>query len=250
MTDDELGTLVSQPPVRRDEPTWLAVKDYLRRRLRELVSGAVQFGPYWIDNASDRRGSFGCRIRSRTGLPFVPGSDAWEASFCTTGNEQKSWTDVFAFPMRHGRVVRPGGTFWGLYYESGKWHRRGWCWPDGPGEWEWVKRIGDCYDFPRNVCEMVRRPRSAARRSWPSGRSTGSSAITCASRPEPFACRCTTFGARVRRANGAAKRSSRSPHPTDPRSAYRCARRPAPCRANSPSTNSPFAAVGFRASTR
>ncbi|MBP3956960.1 hypothetical protein J8F10_16950 [Gemmata sp. G18] len=157
MTDTELAALVAQSPVRRDESTWLAVKDYLLRRLRELVPGEVRFGPYWIGTGSERGGSLCSRVRCRTALPFVPESDAWEGSFCTSGNETHSWTDLDVFPFRHGRNVRPGGTFWNLCFSANHWTSRGWRVPDGPSEWEWVKQTGNCYLFPRNVCEIARR---------------------------------------------------------------------------------------------
>jgi hypothetical protein len=91
-------------------------------------------------------------------LPFVPESDAWEASFCTSGDETRSWTDSDVFPFKRGRNVRPGGVFWNLRFVEDRWTSTGWLHPDGPGEWEWVKRTGDCYHFPYNVCEIIRRP--------------------------------------------------------------------------------------------
>ncbi len=157
MTDTELVALVAQSPVHRDESTWLAVKDYLLRRLRELVPGEVRFGAYWINTYSDRGGSLCSRVRCHTAFPFVPESDAWEASFCTSGNETHSWTDLDVFPFRHGRNVRPGGTFWNLRFRANRWASHGWQIPDGPGEWKWVKRTGDCYLFPPHVCEIARR---------------------------------------------------------------------------------------------
>ena len=160
MTDAELETLVAQSPIHRDEPTWLAVQDHLLRRFREVVPADVQLGPYWISNHYDNDGSFGSRIRCRTGLPFVPESDAWEASSCTSGDKLTSWTDIYAFPFRRGRIVKPGGAYWNLRYESGAWHSRGWKWSDY-GEWEGIRRAGDCYVFTRHVCEMVRQPSHA-----------------------------------------------------------------------------------------
>jgi hypothetical protein len=157
VTDSELAALVPQSPAGRDERTWLLVKDYLLRRLRELVPGEVRFGCYWIFGRTDGGGSLCSRIRCRTRLPFVPESDAWEASFCTSGDKMRSWTDIDVFPFRYGRNVRPGGTFWNLRFVDDKWSSHGWLCPDGPGEWEWVKRTGDCYHFPYNVCEVIRR---------------------------------------------------------------------------------------------
>ncbi|MBY0458370.1 MAG: hypothetical protein K2V38_13605 [Gemmataceae bacterium] len=60
--------------------------------------------------------------------------------------------------MRNGRAVRAGGTYWWLQFANGRWASRGWHWPDGPGEWDWVKRIGDCYFFPHNEAEIARQP--------------------------------------------------------------------------------------------
>ncbi|QJW97024.1 hypothetical protein FTUN_4584 [Frigoriglobus tundricola] len=156
MTDSELASLAADSPIHRNERTWLLVKHYLLRRLRGLVPGNVEFGPYWVSNHHDNGGSFCCRLRCRAAFPFVPESDTWEASLCTSGDKVRSWTDMAVFPFRCGRVVRPGGTFWNLRFAEGHWTSNGWTFPDGPGEWEWVKRAGDCYLFPNIVCEVVR----------------------------------------------------------------------------------------------
>ncbi|MBY0458371.1 MAG: hypothetical protein K2V38_13610 [Gemmataceae bacterium] len=75
MTDLELESLASQSPAGRDERTWLLVKDFMLRRLHELVPGDVQFGPYWIHNTTDDGGSLCSRVRCPFRLHFVPESD-------------------------------------------------------------------------------------------------------------------------------------------------------------------------------
>ena len=157
MTPERIDALARESPVHRTEGDWLSVAGRLLHRVSDLCPGDVQLGPYWVNNTSDRGGSFTGRVRCFAPFPFVP-SDYWEGCFCVTGDHTSSWSDLLIFPMRDRRVVRRGGVYWNLRLATAGWVSDGWLHPDGPGEWEWVTKADTCYAFPPNVCELVRQP--------------------------------------------------------------------------------------------
>jgi hypothetical protein len=142
-------------PRGKTEDQWLEIAEHLTAKLSLLTASTVWIGPYW-GSVGGGRVSFGCRLRSRQPLPGVE-SDAWEAALCVTGDEEATWSDVYAFPFLGGSAVDTRGRIsdrgpeaeidqlrW-FQFADGDWRDRGWTYPDGAGEWSWVKRPGDVY---------------------------------------------------------------------------------------------------------
>lgn len=141
-------------PRNRSEAEWLDTLDYLVDVLAESTSCHLHLGAYWChDEAGGGSASIVCRVRSRSPLPGVH-SDCWEAALCYTGDEEGAYSDAYIFPYLNDRRVSSAGRlpegeeveeFRHWQFVSGRFVDKGWEYPDGPGEWSWVKVPGDEY---------------------------------------------------------------------------------------------------------
>ncbi|QDU43555.1 hypothetical protein Mal52_20310 [Symmachiella dynata] len=173
MLDDPRGQTESQ---------WLDVLDYLAARFEAATSSKLHVGRYWCDDApGDQSASITARIRSRSPLPGVE-SDYWEAALCYTGRKKGGYANIYAFPfLRESPVTRRGRLADGLpndevdefrlwQFDDNEFADRGWCYPDGNGEWSWIHKPGDeyrqnldvqtaadCYEFESPIIVRVKR---------------------------------------------------------------------------------------------
>jgi hypothetical protein len=152
------GIDIYSAPRGRTEDEWLDVADRLIASLAEVTGCSLEIGRYHGTGGFEEGASvsLGVRVRSKQGLPFVP-SDYWEAAICVTADDRGTWADVFAFPFLRGSAVTPKGRiadqgpsaeidrFWWFQYADQRWQSRGWTYPEGLGEWAWVKEPGDDY---------------------------------------------------------------------------------------------------------
>lgn len=152
----ELERMMVGDPRGRPEEEWLDVLEFGLMRLKDLTGSPIEVGEYWIDvGAGSASASLGARIRA-DGPLLSTASDCWEAAFCVTGGADGAYADVMAFPFLRGSVVNRAGRleelsdnecvdeFW-LHYVEGGWEERGWRYPDGAGEWDYIRRPGDAF---------------------------------------------------------------------------------------------------------
>ena len=157
---ENVADQIENGPGGRTESDWLDTLDYLVDRLSKATSCYLEVGRYWSWDQTTRQSSGICvRVRSKQPFPFVE-SDYWEAAICLTGDSEKGWSDVFAFPyLKENRVSSEGVVssssdvdleeFWWFNFSHRHFHSKGWSFPEGPGEWSWVKKPGD--EFQTNV---------------------------------------------------------------------------------------------------
>lgn len=153
----DLEELAVADPRGRTEEDWLEVFEHLLTSLSAATRAKIEVGAYWLDVDSTAAGSasLGARIRADGPLLWI-NSDCWEAAFCITGGSTGAYVDVMAFPFLRGSVVTRDGRmadldgshevedFW-LHYADGRWEDRGWHYPEGAGEWDYVRRPGDAF---------------------------------------------------------------------------------------------------------
>lgn len=157
----DLDELAVADPRGRTEEQWLDVFEHLLASLSVATRAKIEVGAYWLDVGSTAASaSLGARIRADGPLLWTS-SDCWEAAFCITGGSEGAYVDVMAFPFLRGSVVTRDGRmddlegdreveeFW-LHYADRNWNDRGWHYPEGAGEWDYVRRPGEA--FFRGVC--------------------------------------------------------------------------------------------------
>jgi hypothetical protein len=114
----------------------------------------VELGSYWI-TAGRHDASWSSRIRGAGPFPGLA-SHTWEAALLASASERRglsAFLELFAFA--DGRRATPDEHFWSCHYTPGEaapWRSQGWLAPDGAGEWDSVRRTGDCFDFLRLAC--------------------------------------------------------------------------------------------------
>ena len=154
MNNQNRVSFFSVDPRGRSESDWLDTLDFLVTALAEATSTYPHVGAYWCNDFPGHQSvSIIARVRSRNPLPGVE-SDYWEAALCFTGDGDRSYSDAFVFPFLAGRPVTGKGIleldaeldeFRRWQFVEGQFVERGWEHPDGPGEWAWIKKIGDEY---------------------------------------------------------------------------------------------------------
>lgn len=155
-TVSDLEQKTTADPRSRSEEEWLDVFEHLLGSLCSVTCAEIEVGAYWLDSMSAlASASLGARIRAEGPLLWT-NSDYWEAAFCITGNAAGSYIDVFAFPFLRGCVINRDGPlddiarddeveeFW-LQFANGTWIERGWNYPEGTGEWDYVRRPGTAF---------------------------------------------------------------------------------------------------------
>lgn len=149
----DLDELAVADPRGRTEGEWLEVFEHLLTSLSATTRAKIEVGAYWLDVGSTAASaSLGARIRADGPLLWTS-SDCWEAAFCITGGREGAYVDVMAFPFLRGSVVTRDGRMtdldgdheveelW-LHYADGRWEDRGWHYPEGAGEWDYVREPG------------------------------------------------------------------------------------------------------------
>ena len=127
---------------------WRSCLATTAEQLSVLANAAIEIGDFWITAYRDST-SLIARIRSFGALPGLA-CDLWEGSLAIAKRLEGVSADLEVFPFVEGRRVTPPGQFWGLWRAAPGsspegWKRRGWCFPDGGGEWDWVQVAGDCF---------------------------------------------------------------------------------------------------------
>jgi hypothetical protein len=158
MAANSIAKSILSDPRNRSEAEWLDTLDYLVDVLAASTACHLHLGAYWCsDEPVCRSASIGSRVRSRSPLPGVR-SDYWEAALCYTGNAERAFADAYVFPYREGRLVSSAGRlpegeeveeFRRWQFVDGRFVDKGWQYPDGPGEWSWVKEPGD--EYPEEI---------------------------------------------------------------------------------------------------
>lgn len=160
MRPQDIASQIHADPRGRSEDAWLDTLDFLAGRLGEATSAHLHIGTYWCsDEIGHSFASIISRVRARCPLPGTD-SDYWEGALCYTGSNEGAHADAYLFPFRNGCPVVSRGflaadaeldefRWWQL--DEGRFVDRGWSYPDGPGEWGWVKKPGDEYWQSVNV---------------------------------------------------------------------------------------------------
>lgn len=156
----DIADQINDDPRGRTETEWLDSLEFLVSRLSDATGAYLELGRYWIEDFPGHSGAgMSARVRSKKPLRGV-NCDYWEAAICLSGGHRGARADAFVIPyLRGSRITSEGRMadrssqgeeeFWWFNFTGGEFQSKGSSWPDGPGEWSWVKQPGD--EYQQNV---------------------------------------------------------------------------------------------------